>query len=129
MSMNAPSSTFTNEALTILVTRTASESTMTWIGESDSRNPGQFLSPIVKQLGTELAGLAITIDLTGLTYMNSATVAPLIACIKAFDASASSVQVLFSDIDWQRTHVQCLRTISRTVKRVRIEVRPAGSSG
>jgi len=32
-------------------------------------------------------------------------------------------------MDWQRTHVQCVRTISRALKKVRIEVEPsAGSS-
>ena len=35
--------------------------------------------------------------------MNSATVAPLIKFIKILDASSSSVLVLFSNADWQRT--------------------------
>ena len=119
--------TFTRDALTVEVQRSDAEASMTWLGESDSRNPSEFLQPIVTQLTHELSGLAVTIDLTRLTYMNSATVAPLIACIKAFDASASIVHVQFSNVDWQRTHVQCLRAISRKLKGVRIEVVGSGA--
>ena len=126
--MTHHSRTFTKEALTILVRRSDTDASMTWLGESDSRNPSEFLNPIVTQLASELSGLPVTIDLTRLSYMNSATVAPLIACIKSLDMSAPAVHVLFSDADWQRTHVQCLRTISRKLKGVRIEVVSPGSS-
>jgi hypothetical protein len=120
--MTQQSRTLTKDALSIVVERSDSEASMTWLGESDGRNPSEFLTPIVTQLASELSGLPVTIDLTGLAYMNSATVAPLIACIKAFDACAPVVHVQFSNVDWQRTHVQCLRTISRKLKGVRIEV-------
>ena len=126
--MTAQISTFENEGLTVTVNRSGIEVTISWIGESDSRNPGAFLNPIITRLVKELSGLNITIDFGGLKYMNSATVAPLITCIKSFDGSAASVLVIFSDMDWQRTHVQCVRTISRALKKVRIEVRPAGAT-
>lgn len=120
-------SRFEREGLTVEVDRSVGKAAMSWIGESDSRSPSDFLNPIIKQLALELAGARITVDLTRLTYMNSATVAPLIACIKSFSGGANAVEVLFSDADWQRTHVQCLRTISRTLKNVHIDVRPAGN--
>ena len=120
--------TFTKEALTIVVQCSDTEASMVWLGESDSRNPGEFLTPIVTQLASDLSGLPVTINLTRLSYMNSATVAPLIACIKALDASAPTVHVQFSNVDWQRTHVQCLRAISRKLKGVRIEVVDSGAA-
>ena len=120
--------TFTKEALTIVVQCSDTEASMVWLGESDSRNPSEFLTPIVTQLATDLSGLPVTINLTRLSYMNSATVAPLIACIKALDASAPTVHVQFSNVDWQRTHVQCLRAISRKLKGVRIEVVDSGAA-
>jgi hypothetical protein len=125
--MTSSSTKFEKETLTVLVKRSDTEASMSWLGESDSRNPGEFLNPIVKQLASELSGLSVTIDLTRLAYMNSATVAPLIACIKSLDASATEVHVQFSDADWQRTHVQCLRAISRKLKGVHIEVVASGS--
>jgi anti-anti-sigma regulatory factor len=126
--MSSPSWKFENGGLVITLTRTGMDAAVTWAGESDTRNPGAFLNPLMSRLAKELAGLSVTIDFSGLTYMNSATVAPLITCIKSFDSSAASVLVSFSDMDWQRTHVQCVRTISRTLKKVRIEVKATGGS-
>jgi hypothetical protein len=127
--MSKEGSIFENGGLVISVTRTAKDATITWTGESDSRNPGDFLNPLINRLAKEFTGFNVSIDFSGLSYMNSATVAPLIMCIKLCDASAASVLVTFSDMDWQRTHVQCVRTISRALKKVRIEVKPsAGSS-
>jgi hypothetical protein len=126
--MTAPPSKFENEGLAILVNHSATDATIAWTGESDSRNPSAFLTPLMTRLVKELTGFGITIDFSGLKYMNSATVAPLINCIKLFDAAATSVLVVFSDMDWQRTHVQCVRTISRTLKKVRIEVKPASGA-
>jgi hypothetical protein len=122
--MSSPTTTtFENGGLVISVLRSSSDATMAWTGESDSRNPGDFLNPLITRLAKELSGLNVTIDFSGLTYMNSATVAPLLTCIKSFDAIATTVLVTFSDMDWQRTHVQCVRTISRALKKVRIEVK------
>lgn len=121
--------TFENEGLTVRVTRQGQEATIAWTGESDARNPGDFLNPITNRFVKEFAGLNVTIDFSGLTYMNSATVAPLIVSIKSFDGSADSVHVVFSDMDWQRTHVQCVRTISRTLKKVKIDVKPSHKAG
>jgi hypothetical protein len=85
------------------------------------------LNPLISKLAKDLANQNVVIDFSELTYMNSATVAPLINSIKSLDATAASVLVRFSDQDWQRTHVQCVRTISRALKKVKIEVK--SSSG
>lgn len=126
--MTVASTKYENDGLTVSVTRSGSDAVVAWTGESDSRNPGDFLNPLMARLVKEFAGLNVTVDFSKLTYMNSATVAPLIVCIKSFDASAATVVVRFSDMDWQRTHVQCVRTISRALKNVKIEVRPSFKS-
>jgi anti-anti-sigma regulatory factor len=126
--MSSMTSRFESGSLVIALLRTAAATTIAWTGESDSRNPGEFLNPLVAKLAKDLAGQNVIIDFSELTYMNSATVAPLIMCIKSLDATASSVLVMFSDQDWQRTHVQCVRTISRQLKKVRIEVRAKAGS-
>ena len=121
-------SKYERDALVINVTRSGDDVKIAWAGESDSRSPSEFLTPLFARLVTEFAGLNVTIDFSGLKYMNSATVAPLIVSIKSFDTSASSLLVVFSDMDWQRTHVQCVRAISRSLKKVRIEVKPSAPS-
>ena len=126
--MAITTSKYENDALTVNVTRNGDDVTIAWTGESDARAPGEFLSPLFARLVTEFAGLNVTIDFSTLKYMNSATVAPLIVSIKSFDAKAASLLVIFSDVGWQRTHVQCVRTISRSLKKVRIEVKPTFAS-
>ena len=121
--MSSMTQRFESGSLVLSVMRTAATTTIAWTGESDSRNPGEFLNPLVAKLAKDLTGLSVVIDFSELTYMNSATVAPLIMCIKSLDGTANSVLVVFSDQDWQRTHVQCVRTISRQLKKVKIEVR------
>ena len=127
--MTSVSQRFESGALVISVTRTPAAATIAWTGESDSRNPGDFLNPLISKLAKDLAGASVVIDFSELTYMNSATVAPLIMCIKSLDGTASSVLVTFSDLDWQRTHVQCVKTISRSLKKVKIEVKPKSGAG
>jgi hypothetical protein len=122
--MITTTSKYENDALTVHVTRSGDDVAIAWTGESDARSPGEFLNPLFARLVTEFTGLNVTIDFSGLKYMNSATVAPLIVSIKSFDAKAAALLVIFSDMDWQRTHVQCVRTISRSLKKVRIEVKP-----
>jgi hypothetical protein len=126
--MASTTTKYENDALAVHVTRNADDVTIAWTGESDARAPGEFLNPLFARLVTEFTGLNVTIDFSTLKYMNSATVAPLIVSIKSFDAKAAALLVVFSDMDWQRTHVQCVRTISRSLKKVRIEVKPIVAS-
>lgn len=126
--MTITASRYEHDALALSVTRAGDNATISWTGESDARSPGDFLNPLIGRLVSEFSGLNVTIDFSGLKYMNSATVAPLIISIKSFDAKAASLLVIFSDMDWQRTHVQCVRTIARSLKRVRIEVKPVLAS-
>jgi anti-anti-sigma regulatory factor len=116
---------FEDNGFVIRMIRSGDNATITWTGESDSRSPSQFINPITSQLVKELQGARVTIDFSALKYINSATVAPLIGCIRALDAAGGALLVVFSDTDWQRTHVQCTRTIARTLKHVSVEVRAA----
>lgn len=123
--MKEPSQKFQRDGFVIEVYRSKGTAQIVWRGESDSRSPGEFINPIMKQLADDLHGNEITLDLSTLKYMNSATVAPLIASIKGFDELGTSVLLLFSDTDWQRIHVSCMRTIARTLKTVKVELRGA----
>jgi len=127
--LNTEVTKFDHDGLSVVIGRTETGFTVSWTGESDSRNPGEFLNPLMARIAKQCAGLPVTVDFSDLKYMNSATVAPLISCIKAFDTVAQSVLVSFSDVDWQRTHLQCVRTISRTLKNVTVDVKRNATSG
>lgn len=92
-------------------------------GLSDSRSPAEFLNPVIEQLVRAAKGSPVTVDFTGLEYMNSATVTPLLQLVSQLDASGAEVRVLFTDLDWQRSHYQCFLSIARTLRRVTVESR------
>jgi hypothetical protein len=121
--MSDPSYCFERDSLSIVVHQRNGSAFVAWRGVSDARDPGSFLNPVLQQLSERLAGLDVTVDFTALEYMNSATVAPLIKFVKVLDTHSERVRILFADADWQRIHLQCMRTIARTLKRVEVEGR------
>jgi hypothetical protein len=127
--MSASTDRFEQDGLIITVAKSARSVSITWSGVSDSRNPATFLNPFIRKLVQEVRGFAVTIDFTALEYMNSATVSPIIHFIKALDADGTQVLVLFTENDWQRVHLRCLRSIARTLTHVRVEGKLASSNG
>lgn len=113
--------TYQHEGLTLVVRRLGSKATVLWQGVSDSRHPAQFLNPVIEELGDSLQNTDVTIDLRHLQYMNSSTVQPLIVMIRRLDANGRPVRVVFLDVDWQRTHRNCMSAMARTFKNVQIE--------
>jgi hypothetical protein len=119
---------FEQDGLSISVQRSKDMAVVVWRGVSDARSPSAFLRPVTEQLVPKLKGTKVTVDFRLLEYMNSATVAPLINFVKELDANGSPVTVLFTDIDWQRVHMNCMKSIARTLGNVRVECRPEASS-
>jgi hypothetical protein len=116
---------FALDRLVINASRGATRGTVTWSGVSDSQNPGVLLRPILQDVLDKMKGAEVTVDFTRLSYMNSATVSPLIQFVKALDTASSRALVVFADSDWQRTHLQCMRAIATTLKHVTVESAPA----
>lgn len=119
--MSALDFRFVRDGLTILIERSEGEATVTWQGISDARNPGQVLRPVLDHITHELKDVKVTLDFTGLEYMNSSTVSPIISLIKALDAGGKDTLVVFSDTDWQVTHLRCMKAIARMLSHVRVE--------
>jgi len=115
---------FEQDGLTINASRTNARGTVTWCGISDSRTPGLFLRPILRELSEKLKGVEVTVDFSKLEYMNSATVSPLINFVKTLDGSCTRTVVLFAETDWQRTHLQCMRAIATTLGNTQVTRTP-----
>jgi hypothetical protein len=118
---------FEQDGLVINASRTNARGTVSWSGVSDAQTPGVFLRPVLKDILDKMKGAEVTVEFTRLQYMNSATVSPMIQFVKALDGSCTRVLVLFADSDWQRTHLQCMRAIATTLKRVTVESAPAAA--
>jgi len=118
---------FEQDGLVINASRINGTGKVAWAGVSDSQTPGLFLRPVLRDLTDKMKGAEVTVDFTRLEYMNSATVAPLINFVKTLDAGCVRILVVFSDADWQRTHLQCMRAIATTLKHVAVQSAPAAA--
>ncbi len=116
---------FEQDGLIINASRANGKGTVAWSGVSDSRTPGNFLRPVLKDISDKLKGAEVTVDFSKLEYMNSATVSPLINFVKTLDGACKRILVLFSETDWQRTHLQCMRAIATTLHNVMVQSRRA----
>src|SRR5579871_4910179 len=115
---------FEQDGLIINASRANGKGTVAWSGVSDSRTPGNFLRPVLKDISDKLKGAEVTVDFSKLEYMHSATVSPLINFVKALDGSCARTMVLFAENDWQRTHLQCMRAIATTLRNTQVTSTP-----
>ncbi|WP_437535205.1 hypothetical protein WME79_13255 [Sorangium sp. So ce726] len=113
--------TFEQDGLTVRITRDADRSRIAWSGVSDMRSPASFLNPFLDDWSAKLKDTDVTVDLTGLEYMNSATVKPLLDLVKLLDQTSRFVLVVFRENDWQRTHRNCMAVLSRTLKKTKVQ--------
>jgi hypothetical protein len=116
---------FEQDGLIINASRVNGRGTVAWCGVSDSRTPGIFLRPVLRDLSEKMKGAEVTVDFTRLEYMNSATVSPLINFVKTLDGICTRILVRFSETDWQRTHLQCMRAIATTLRHTAVESAPS----
>jgi hypothetical protein len=116
---------FEQDGLVISASRANGRGTVAWCGVSDSRTPGIFLRPVLRDLSEKMKGAEVTVDFSKLEYMNSATVSPLINFVKTLDGICTRILVLFSETDWQRTHLQCMRAIATTLRHVAVQSTPS----
>lgn len=96
--------------------------TVAWQGVSDARDVTGFLVPIMSEVMGQARGKALLLDFTGLKYMNSASVAPILGAIKTFDAERIQTTALYDTrIEWQRINFQCMKAIARTLSHFQVE--------
>jgi len=123
--MTAKETRFERDGLSIVIRQAGPGWVMRWTGSSDARTPQEFIQPIVEFVLERTENGSVTIDFTGLEFMNSSTVSPIIGLLKSLNAKSIATRVVFSSADWQQTHLRCLKTISRVLEHVTVVGRPA----
>src|SRR4029079_1426643 len=131
---------FEQDGLIISASRANARGKVSCSVVSDSRTPGIFLRPVLRDLSEKMKGAEVTVDFTKLEYMNSATVSPLINFVKTryvsctrilivsvqtLDVTGTRILVFFAQPDWQRTHLQCMRAIATTLRHTMVESAPS----
>jgi hypothetical protein len=120
---------FDHHGLSIEIAASSPALTMRWSGVSDVRNPGELLLPFLMRMVERCKGKSLKLDFSSLEYMNSATVTPILNFVKALDANAIPATLVYDGaVDWQRINFQCMKTIARTLKHVRVESLDGGAT-
>ncbi|MBF0120152.1 MAG: hypothetical protein HQK79_15060 [Desulfobacterales bacterium] len=109
-------------SLKINLKQNGNKVTMTWEGESDSRNPMIILTPYFDNLLPELNEKELIIDYTQLKYMNSSTVAPIIQFVKKIDNFQINTIILYDgNSKWQTASFKALQTLSAKMKYITVK--------
>ena len=114
--------TFTENKLLIQVEEHKDKIKIFWIGESTSRNPAQFLDPILQTTFKRLI-----LDFTKAEYMNSAAIIPIIKILKLAGDTGLSVQVFYNQFErWQSVLLGELRIFETEDDRIQVIGIPGG---
>ncbi len=113
---------FTNGLLDIKVSISGGKSTMTWLGQSESRNPSSELDPYLDSTIAGLKGLDLTIKFNNLEYMNSSTVPPIIQFLKKLNTESINTEITYDvNSKWQAASFKALETFSGILKFITVK--------
>jgi hypothetical protein len=109
------------ENLRIDVTETGDTVVLSWRGESDLRNPRQTLLPYLMKLKDELQARKVQLRFEELTYMNSASVTPVMEFLSVIRTLATEIVIQYrTDLAWQATSFRAMRIVARKWSNVAI---------
>ncbi len=117
---------FADKDLVIDVQDAAAEVRLAWSGRSTDRDPGRFLMPIFQELLERVRGdpKRITMDFTGVDYMNSSTFAPIVKLLDQARRSGASVSLEYNPSrKWQTLSFSALRTFETPDGRIAVRTK------
>ena len=114
---------YKNDGLSIQVLEDENIIKVYWKGKSVTRNPAEFITPIL----LEVLGFAqqhdreIELDFRELLYMNSSTITPLIKILERIRTGDRRVKVLYDrSMRWQEISFLALKVFETEDRRVSI---------
>ncbi len=115
---------FDNGSLKIVLKKQGNDIIMSWIGQSDERNPAALLNPYLDSVIRDFQGKGVTIEYETLEYMNSLTVPSIIQFLKKLDISGISTVVTYNaKSKWQRASFKAIETLSLMMKNIKVRGR------
>lgn len=112
---------FSVDNLTIDVQQEGTRQVVIWTGESNATRPELNLDPVLAKLMTQLQGALVELRFGKLTYLNSASVTPIMAFLRELSAVAKHVRVSYrSDLQWQNTSFRAMRVVARKWSNVEV---------
>lgn len=114
---------FKMDKLTISLLSTAGGPlVLQWRGEVSSRDPGQVLTPYFSSLFGEKPDLTkVVFDFSGLDFMNSSILVPIVAFITEAGKRSVKVELRYnSEVSWQRVSQQCMNIMCKKLNHVEV---------
>lgn len=115
--------TFRQNTLTLELRDDPAEVRVTWLGRSTSREPGEFIVPVLSravELG-RLANKPVVLDFQPMSYMNSSTITPVIRLLGRALRTVNTVRVLYKkELKWQELSFTALEVFQTPDHRIEI---------
>jgi hypothetical protein len=121
--MNGPARRWVEGELSLEAVETPAEIRVAWRGRSADREPGRFLSPILRELieACRRSQARLCLDFTALEYMNSSTFTPVVKTIHEARQAGVTVALEYSQAKkWQALSFSALRTFETNDGRVAV---------
>jgi len=120
---------YAGDQLTLRYVVNQQQGTLLFSGECDFRDPTEVLGSVFKSLAAELSVRRLVIDFCDLSYMNSASVTPVVVFIKNVVTKACHVELIYSsEISWQRTTASAMRSLINSMKILTVSLRGAAGN-
>ena len=115
--------TFQQNALTLELHDDEGEVRVAWLGRSTSREPGDFIVPVLSR-AVELGRVQrkpVVLDFQAMTYMNSSTITPIIRLLGRALRTVNSVRVVYKkELKWQELSFTALEVFQTPDQRIEI---------
>lgn len=115
--------TFRQNTLTLELRDDPAEVRVTWLGRSTSREPAEFIVPVLSravELG-RLANKPVVLDFQPMSYMNSSTITPVIRLLGRALRTVNTVRVLYKkELKWQELSFTALEVFQTPDHRIEI---------
>ncbi len=112
---------FASGSLNITFETEGDKAFMTWLGQSDSRNPAVELNPYLDNLLENLNVSGLTVRFNDLEYMNSSTVPPIINFLKKLNTREIHTTITYNAASkWQAASFKALETFSKVLHHIHV---------
>lgn len=113
---------FNSEGLTITCRKAGNKVTMTWIGQSDARNPDSLLTPYLNSFLEELTGNNLVIKYHALKFMNSSSVKVILQFITSLNKNGVDTLVSYNKAStWQQNTFKALKIYCGRMEHIRVQ--------
>lgn len=118
--------TFDTAGLQIAPVEEGSSLRLVWKGQVTMRDPEQVIGPYLQDVVTASnSQRGVTIDLSAMEFMNSASLIPIVECLRTLREKKVPAKVWYNNTSsWQRVGCSSMRVLAQKIGGVLVEFAP-----